>query len=111
MKNIALNIKKCRELHGVTREFIADELGMSVSGYSKIERGEIDVTISKLKKISQILEVDLNDILFFNNQNYLKKGNEEIQNKGQNEIYKNYISLLEKEIKRLNDLLLNQNLE
>ncbi len=37
---------------------------MSISGYGKIERGEIDLTVSKLTKIAAILGVSLNDLLF-----------------------------------------------
>lgn len=50
IKIISANIKKYRELKGLTREVVASELDMSVSGYSKIERGEIDLTITKLQK-------------------------------------------------------------
>lgn len=55
IKIISANIKKYRELKGLTREVVASELEMSVSGYSKIERGEIDLTITKLQKISEVL--------------------------------------------------------
>jgi transcriptional regulator with XRE-family HTH domain len=43
IKIISANIKKYRELKGLTREGVASELDMSVSGYSKIERGEIEI--------------------------------------------------------------------
>jgi|GEM_PF-1359416 len=36
---------------------------MSVSGYSKIERGETKVAISKLKKVSEILGVDFMELM------------------------------------------------
>jgi transcriptional regulator with XRE-family HTH domain len=42
-------------MNDLTRDFVAGELQMSTSGYGKIERGEIDLTLSKLSKISDIL--------------------------------------------------------
>ena len=38
---------------------------MSVSGFSKIERGEIDLTISKLEKIANAIGVSASQILNF----------------------------------------------
>ncbi|MEO8255373.1 MAG: helix-turn-helix transcriptional regulator [Flavobacterium sp.] len=59
------NIKKIRELKNLTREFVADELRMSTSGYGKIERGEVDLTVSKLKKIADVLDVSVEFIFKF----------------------------------------------
>jgi transcriptional regulator with XRE-family HTH domain len=59
------NIKKIRELNDLTRDYVAAELEMSTSGYGKIERGEIDLTLSKLYKISIIFGVSVTDILYF----------------------------------------------
>jgi transcriptional regulator with XRE-family HTH domain len=39
---------------------------MSTSGYGKIERGEIDLTLSKLYKISAIFGISITDLLYFN---------------------------------------------
>ena len=59
------NIKKIRELKNLTREYMADELKMSTSGYGKIERGEVDLTVSKLKKIAIALGVSVEFIFKF----------------------------------------------
>jgi transcriptional regulator with XRE-family HTH domain len=66
------NIRKIRELKNLTREYVAAELNMSTSGYGKIERGDVDLTVSKLIEISKVLEVSIEFIfrfdisLFFN---------------------------------------------
>ncbi len=65
MKEIIDNIKKFRELKSFTREMMADKLEMSVSGYSKLERGEVDLTLTKLYKIADLLEVSVSQILKF----------------------------------------------
>ena len=64
--NIYKNIKNFRELKNISREEIANLLGMTVSGYSKIERGEVDLSISKLYKIASILNIEVDLILNFN---------------------------------------------
>lgn len=65
MNNIGDNIKKFRELKNITREQLAADLKMSLSNYSKIERGEIDLTISRIQEIATILEVDIAQVLNF----------------------------------------------
>jgi len=66
------NIRKIRELKNLTREYVAAELKMSPSGYGKIERGDVDLTVSKLIEISKVLDVSTEFIfkfdvsLFFN---------------------------------------------
>jgi transcriptional regulator with XRE-family HTH domain len=59
------NIRKIRELKNLTREFVAAELKMSASGYGKIERGDVDLTVSKLIEISKVLEVSTEFIFKF----------------------------------------------
>jgi transcriptional regulator with XRE-family HTH domain len=59
------NIRKIRELKNLTREFVAAELNMSSSGYGKIERGDVDLTVSKLIEISKVLEVSIEFIFKF----------------------------------------------
>lgn len=62
-RQIYLNIRRIRELKNLTREFVAAELNMSPSGYGKIERGEVDITISRLYQISDVLGVPLSSVL------------------------------------------------
>lgn len=64
------NIKKIRELKNLTREYVADELNMSTSGYGKIERGEVDLTVSKLVKIAKVLNVTIEFIFKFDVSNF-----------------------------------------
>jgi len=65
MENTYENIKKIREIKNLTRDYVAAELNMSTSGYGKIERGEIDLTISKLYKIALIFGISVMDLISF----------------------------------------------
>lgn len=115
MSNIGDNIKKFRELKNLTREQIAAELNMSLSNYSKIERGEIDLTISRIYDIAKIIGIDVSQILNFdatqifnvsNNQGIQCVGNRNETLTIQNDDYKEkYIKLLEIENARLNQLI------
>ena len=100
----------------MSRLIVARELDMSLSGYSKIERDEVDLTISKVEKIAQVLGVDISQILNIDaTQIYNVSGNQFAQGLvGANSEtmnfhagdYKNkYIKMLEEENKRLKNLL------
>lgn len=65
MHKIGPTIKKIRELRNYTQEYMAESLKMSQTGYGKIERGETDVTVNKIKQIAKILDVNLQDLLEF----------------------------------------------
>ena len=65
MIKVGNKIKKLRELKNYTQEYMAQGLAMTPAGYSKIERDETDLSISRLDAIAQILEVDISTILNF----------------------------------------------
>ncbi|AWG22181.1 hypothetical protein FFWV33_11990 [Flavobacterium faecale] len=62
---VYINIRKIRELKNLTREHVAADLNMSMSGYGKIERGDVDLTVSKLIEIAKVLGVSPEFILKF----------------------------------------------
>ncbi|MEY4710453.1 MAG: hypothetical protein RIS28_1585 [Bacteroidota bacterium] len=45
--SVHLNIKKIRELKGIARNDMASMLGITLNGYGKIERGEVDISINR----------------------------------------------------------------
>ncbi len=61
--SIGKNIKRLREFKNYTQEYVAEQLQVSQTAYSKIERDETDVSFSKLNKIAKILGVTINDII------------------------------------------------
>lgn len=109
--NIGESIKKFRELKNITREQMAAELGLSLSGYGKIERNEVDLTISRIREIAKILKVDISQILNFdvsqifnfNNPHYVQGAGAKAESMHfHTDDYKEkYIRMLEKELARL----------
>ena len=111
METIYNNIKKFRELKSVTRESMAHELGLSLSGYSKLERGEVDITISKIYKIAEVLKISVEQILNFDaSQIFNVSNNQQVQGLGSqadiinfygDDYKEKYIKMLELEVERL----------
>ncbi len=62
-------IKVMRLCKNLSQEEVAEKLGYSVNGYSKIERGETDIKLDKLSKIAEILGIELNQLLNMNDKN------------------------------------------
>jgi transcriptional regulator with XRE-family HTH domain len=79
-KKVYENIRTIREMKDLTRDYVAAEMQMSTSGYGKIERGEIDLTLSKLCKISTILDVSIIDLIYFDVSNIFKNNIEPVEN-------------------------------
>jgi transcriptional regulator with XRE-family HTH domain len=111
-------IKKLRELRSLSVKEMADKLGMSISGYHKIERDEVDVNSEKIAKFAEIFEVKPTEILEFdqkgvtvnNNNNQFAAYNINFQS--EKELYEkilitkdNQITQLESEIAFLRSLL------
>jgi transcriptional regulator with XRE-family HTH domain len=58
--------KATRILKGWTQDDTAQKLGVAVSSYAKIERGETDVCASRLAQIAQVFEMKLSQLLEMN---------------------------------------------
>lgn len=61
--NIGDQIRKVRELKGLKQEYVAEKLGMSVTGYGNIERNSSELTFGRLEQIAVVLEVTVQDII------------------------------------------------
>ncbi|SFC94116.1 Helix-turn-helix [Flexibacter flexilis DSM 6793] len=108
MQKVGERIRKLRELRNYTQEYIADKLEISQQQYSNIEKGLFDISLKKLYKISEVLEVSPATILEFDAQvifnNYAEKSHQNnkpiyysIDEKIEN-LYKDKIKLLEEKI-------------
>ena len=73
-------IKHLRELRNFTQSYVAEQLSLSLSGYSKIERNETDISVSRLGKIAEILDTDLATLLNFNSSQVFNQYNNKMAN-------------------------------
>jgi transcriptional regulator with XRE-family HTH domain len=113
---LGIKIRKIRELRNYTQEYMAQKLSMSQTGYSKIERNECDINISKLQQIADVFEMPLTDILDFNQNtifgNQPQKGVQPTQNTAyfekERKLYETIIEQQKEQINFLKNLLTNQ---
>lgn len=56
-------IKLMREMKRWTQEDVAEKLDMSITGYAKIERGQTNVSLERLKQIAIIFGVNIEQLL------------------------------------------------
>ena len=56
-------IKIMREMNQWSQEEVAEKLGMSTTGYAKIERGQTNVSVEKLKQIAQVFNLNVAQLL------------------------------------------------
>lgn len=109
---IGTRIRKVREMKDFSQENMSLELGMSVSGYSRIERNEVRITIDKLFQICKILEVRIEDLLSIGNGYKFYKSGYYQDDLGTNssplsmdELYKFQIDMLTEEVRYLREIL------
>ena len=57
-----LKIKKIRMKKGIKQTELARKIGVSKSTLSELENNKYDIRLSKLIKISDVLEVDLKEL-------------------------------------------------
>lgn len=118
--NLGKKIKKLREFKNLTQEFCASELSMSQGSYSKLEANETEITYSKLEQIAALFELQVEDIIGFNekmvfNIMHNKKASGLTINQvslSEKKLYEEYIQTLKAEIKYLKsamDKLLKSN--
>ncbi len=62
-EKIGGRVRQLRNLKRWSRQQVAEKLEMSVNGYSNIERGEVDVPLTRLCQIAEIFNVEVSEIL------------------------------------------------
>lgn len=58
-KDLSRKLKEAREKSGLTQAKVAKKSGMDVTYYARIERGEINTSYDKLRKIAGVLKIKL----------------------------------------------------
>ena len=90
-------VRLFRELNQWSQEEMAERMNMSVAGYAKIERGETNISLHKLKQIASVLQIDLLDLVSTHDSGVILVGGENNQNHFRNNYYGNQVAELEVE--------------
>lgn len=64
-------IKFLRMFKGWSQDEMAEKLGMALHGYAKIERGEVDVNLTRFKQIAETLEIEPAQLMGLNEKTVL----------------------------------------
>lgn len=67
--NVNEKVRFLREARGWSQEEMAERVGLSVHGYSKIERGETQLNISRLRQICEVLNYDMLELMTLGEKN------------------------------------------
>lgn len=114
---IGENIRKIRMLKNIDAKTLADKLGISVSAFTKIERGETQVDIERINRIAETLQVNPSDITSFNpdrlyqNVESAQVAVNNIENNENNNYYsipKEILDTLTEQLKAANELIKEQ---
>lgn len=103
---IGEKVRKLRELRDFSQEYMAEQLGMSQQNYSLIENDEDeDISLKRLKKIAETLEISLNDLLNFEDKQIFNNYGKYSQVEHNHEVVNNHFTaerqLLERQITHL----------
>jgi len=105
LKQIGTRIRVTRVSKGLNQENISSELGISITAYSKIERGETNPSILRLDQIAKCLGVSIID--FLSESGYANLTGMRNEEHSSNVELENV--LLKKEISHLNSIIESKN--
>jgi transcriptional regulator with XRE-family HTH domain len=66
--SLANNIKRLREEKGIFQKEIANEVGLGISHYSKIENGQREASVELLDKLAKYYGITIDQIVHMNNE-------------------------------------------
>jgi transcriptional regulator with XRE-family HTH domain len=68
-QKLSARLRVIRAERGLSQENVAEMLNLSLNGYSKIERGETDVSLGKVEELARVLNVEVAELLQLNTTN------------------------------------------
>ena len=63
LRTLGINIARIRRLRNITQENTAFDLDISKTSYSKIERGETNISFLRLVQIAEYFKVDVSELV------------------------------------------------
>lgn len=111
---IGKNIRKYRELKGISQEYMALKLDITQASYAKLENSTTKINVERLFDISQLLETDIAEILEISKQPVFNQNNNTTANafahvehlyQENKEVYEKLIAAKDEQITFLKKLL------
>lgn len=73
LKNLGTQIRILRAAKGLTQSNVASEIKITASAFAKIERGESDISISRIEAIANVFDLSASELI--NQADLLSKPN------------------------------------
>lgn len=110
---IGKKIKQLRELKNYSQEYMAKNLNMSIPGYGRIERNEVDVSIERAHQIASVLGISITELISFDEKyvfnNYAQTTNGLVVNselhQTENIVLKELVDFLKKQLEEKDTLI------
>ena len=64
LKKFGLNVKIARLKKGWTQDQFAEKLGKHITHVGKIETGKMNMSLGKILELANVLEIDINKLLY-----------------------------------------------
>jgi transcriptional regulator with XRE-family HTH domain len=90
---------------------MAECLQISITGYGHIERDETNISMKRLESIAKVLNVEVKDILEYNDKHTIESLKKQILSKKDKEHYEEQIRLLEEVLQMAKDALTAEQLK
>ncbi|MFD1179666.1 helix-turn-helix domain-containing protein [Paenibacillus puldeungensis] len=107
MKTIrfAENLKRIREWRELTKEELGERIGVSGVTVGYWESGRNEPRMGKVQQIANVLNVDLDDLLFNENMEEIKTNADKLMSEEKATAINTIINLSDKDVKVLNELM------
>lgn len=79
---IASKIKAIREQKNLRANAVAKQMNVSPSVLSRIENGEVQITVNLLEKVLVVLETSIHELLQIKDSNYFKNDHTTVMQQG-----------------------------
>ncbi|MBB6501165.1 helix-turn-helix domain-containing protein [Pedobacter cryoconitis] len=67
-QTIGMKLRMLRKKYSINQEIMASKLGISVTVYSRMERGVTDISFKKMQRVANIYNISMIDLLNFGEQ-------------------------------------------
>jgi transcriptional regulator with XRE-family HTH domain len=103
LKNLGTQIRILRAAKGLTQSNVASEIKITASAFAKIERGESDISISRIEAIANVFDLSASELINQVDLLYKTSANNLAKNYSELEHIKNEISRLNKMVESLTE--------
>lgn len=63
-------LRKIRVLKNLSQEYVADQIGVSVSSYARYESGKVQIDFYSVAKLAKLYKISVDDLMHFGEPGY-----------------------------------------